>query len=192
MVKTFITFIICFTISVIFTGCVNQTEQNTTYLAEADNVQSSSEYLLLQEKNVLDISKLKTAGGITDEKNKLGYCLISFSGKIDSKTLNFSPEYLKIANNDAGFMKEKPVEPDPSINPYPLDSCYSFDKNTSGYTFTLYVKTPISDPEAEQLSKDPRQFLPTIQRRALEILDNTTITVSDENNNSKSYLLTLN
>ena len=193
--KTILTLVICISLLGMFAGCSRQenttTQETTTKIQESTETQNSRDYLFLQNIERIDISKLENNGGIFDKENNLGYCLMKFSGTINEDTLDFAPSVIEIENENAGFMKTEPTDSDISDNPYPLDSAYVFEEDDHDFDFNLYVKVSVSDEEARRLAEEPTETLTEVQARALEILDDTTLTVSNDAE-SKDYLLALN
>lgn len=191
MYRILLIFVSCLIVTGVLSGCADQqrTTQNTQKKDPVTHtVQNQS--LLLQDTETINIASIESDGGIADKENHLGYCLIKFPGKVDINSPHFIPYVIEMKNEKAGFMPEEPRISDTGSNPYPLNSKYYFENTARDKDFIVYVKVPITDNEAKELYNEPIMILPSIRDRALTILDNTSITVSDSSGNSKSYLLT--
>lgn len=179
------------TVSVVLSGCSNQTETIDIENQKKASIQAPRENLILKDEEIINIAGLELNGGIFDTENKLRYYLVFISGRIDAEKLDFIPCYLEVTNTNIGFMKNKPISSDLSSNPYPLESKYSFNENTEDYSFDLYIKVPTSDTAAREIISNPQQSLRQIKCKVLEIIDGETISVIDKNGNDKTYFLTV-
>ena len=182
MIRKLLTLTICIVFSALLCGC--SVQSNT----DINEISISPENLLLSKSETINISNLQNSGGIFDNNNDLGFALIKFQGSISEENIGFTPDTIEITGNNVGFLAKEPTVSDTSDNPYLLAQAYSFNK-TEEKTFTLYVKVPINDAEADVLVSNPDSILDSIEIQARERLDNKTITISNERDQSKTYLL---